>query len=163
MKKDYSKPTQGLSLNEKLQFYSRKCSDSDCVLWTGDTSKNGYGRLFWKRKSHRVHRLVWEIHNGPIPAGMLICHRCDVRFCINPTHLFLGTNADNTADMIRKGRLRVAKGEESGHAKLTEQAVRAIRFSRTPRSVLAEKFGVTVTTIGDILHRKSWRHLSEAP
>jgi len=72
---------------------------SGCWLWEGYV-RSGYGRL--RKKS--VHRLAWEEVNGPIPAGMSVCHHCDVRLCCNPDHLFIGTNGDNTRDMSAKGR-----------------------------------------------------------
>ena len=75
-----------------------------CLEWTEDTYRRGYGRISFNGKSVRTHRLAWELANGPIPEGIYICHRCDNPPCCDVTHLFMGTPAENHADMITKGR-----------------------------------------------------------
>ncbi len=76
---------------------------SDCWLWQGGLCK-GYGHIKIAGKTKKVHRVYWEILNGPIPDGLFVCHNCDIRNCVNPTHLFVGTHTDNMQDMIKKGR-----------------------------------------------------------
>jgi hypothetical protein len=86
--------------------------NSGCWLWTGRYGNQGYGTYGGGRRGERVqaHRLVWEVTNGPIPTGLFVLHRCDVRGCVNPAHLFLGTAKDNTRDMMAKGRAHFVGG-----------------------------------------------------
>lgn len=101
-------------------FWSKVTKTHTCWLWTGANNGKGYGRLYVGGKFVYPHRYSFKLHIGDIPTGMLVCHSCDVRNCVNPDHLFLGTSKDNTQDMISKGRLRSA-------TKLSEHDVMRIR------------------------------------
>lgn len=80
-------------------------SSSECWIWQGAKFRDqGYGRIIINYKDVRAHRVSWELVNGPIPSGLLICHHCDNRLCVNPKHLFLGTHKDNNQDCVNKGR-----------------------------------------------------------
>jgi len=83
-----------------------RAADSDCWLFSGSRTNDGYGCIHRNGKTVRLHRLAWEEANGPIPAGMRVCHTCDVPACCNPAHLFLGTQQDNVTDMVNKGRFK---------------------------------------------------------
>ncbi len=109
-----------------------------------------------------MHRLVWELKHGPIPNGLTVCHRCDVRTCINVDHLFLGTNADNVADMVAKKRHRAPQGADHGMAKLNAHKAREIYLSQKPAIALAEEYGIADTTlIYKIWARQNWLKATE--
>jgi hypothetical protein len=125
---------------------------------------SGYGKFQTKRStgewySARANRIAWELTNGPIPAGMLVCHRCDNPPCCNPTHLFLGTPAENSADMARKGRAKTLRGTQQKDAKLSAASVLEIRASGKTQDELASQFGVSQSLISRIRSRHRWDHL----
>ena len=131
--------------------------NSGCLLWLGYTMSNGYGLIRDSGRKMLTHRLAWENANGPIPEGMHVCHKCDVRSCVNPDHLFLGTHADNMADKVAKQRQN--RGESHGTSKLTEAQVLAIRADSRSQSQVAADYGVSQTRISFIKLRKHWRHI----
>lgn len=134
--------------------------DSPCVEWAGARTRAGYGHRKVRGRTVSVHRLAWQETHGPIPDGMVVCHRCDNRPCINVDHLFLGTQADNIRDMYAKGR-RSQEGEENNSAKLTEEQVIEIRRLHATGQVtqrqLARQFGAAAPTVNEIIKRKLWR------
>jgi hypothetical protein len=135
-------------------------ASGECWRWTGPKSWNGYGRLFWQGKMRRAHRLMWELVNGEIPAGMLVCHRCDNPECTKPEHLFLGTHKDNAQDRNSKGRERKIDGERHHARRLSADDVRAIRSSYAAGAVtqddLAAQYGVIQQQISLIVSRRRW-------
>lgn len=150
------------------KFYSERFEDyilpepnSGCWLWAdsaGQDDRDGYCRITLPgRRRQRVQRFAYERYRGPIPPGMFVCHTCDVRCCVNPDHLFLGTNAENTADKMRKGR--EARGTMVNTVKLTPVQVMEIRHSAEPAIALARRYEVWPETIYAIRHRKTWKHL----
>jgi hypothetical protein len=154
----------------EARFWANVEKTDGCWKWTGYKNHDGYGRINISR-AIMAHRLSWIIHNGPIPEGMRVCHKCDehlhpldtsYRACVNPDHLFLGTQRDNILDMERKGRGRHlgVPGERNGCAKLTVDKVRQIRaIGRSkPQSAIAREFGMTQTMVSRILNGKAWIH-----
>lgn len=156
-----------LSLQERLEELSCPEPNTGCILWMG-SGVGGYGNITVKGRVRRVHRVVYEMENGPIPDGLLVCHKCDVPACINPAHLFLGTVQDNHADMVGKGRHRQgprpdAWGEKSSSCRLTEDQVRRIILSPLSQASMAREFGVGRSTITAIRQRKTWKHIYIPP
>jgi len=136
----------------------------ECWPWKANSDKDGYGLLsVWGDApvgERRAHRLAWILKHGPIPKGMRVLHTCDNPPCCNDRHLFLGTNADNTHDSMRKGRF--VFGSKNGVAKLTEETVVLIRQLFKDgycRKRLARKFDVSKSLIAQIIRRAAWRHI----
>lgn len=146
----------------EVRFLSRIEKTETCWLWKGCTSR-GYGvlRASSPRRQLFAHRLSYEMHVGPVAKGLFVCHHCDNRACVNPEHLFLGTNAENTQDKVNKGRQ--VKGAQVNTSKLTAAEVREMRRLNSeegvPRSRLVQIYGVTRHTVHMILHRKTWSHV----
>jgi hypothetical protein len=110
----------------------------ECLIWTGVVSQDGYGQIgIGRGKSYRTHRIAWELVNGPIPEGRLVCHSCDMPLCVNVEHLFLGTPKDNTRDMLEKGRRPFLAGEFHPSVKLTDSQVAEIIERRSSGEKLA--------------------------
>lgn len=116
----------------------------------------------------KAHRVAYVISGGPIPDhdsyhGLCVCHRCDNRGCVNPAHLFLGTNADNVRDRESKGRRAAPRGTANANAKLTEQVVRDIRANaalcRVTQQELADRFGIDRSVVGKVIRGKAWAHV----
>lgn len=146
------------------RFWAKVHKTDTCWLWTGAKSR-GYGQIGRGGKAIKTHRVSWELHNGPIPAGddyhgMCVLHTCDIPACVNPDHLFLGTNADNVVDMIAKGRRASTSGEAHHNAKLAAEQVLEIRSrQRQTQQALAKEFDISREQIRDIRSGKSWAHL----
>ena len=135
-----------------------------CWIWLG-SKVDGYGQVLLKIagkwKPYRVHRLSWEYHHGPIPPGKCVCHTCDVRQCVNPTHLFIGTVSDNNRDMTRKGRQRTPKGEGNGNAKITKEAAEYIqknyrRYKKGSAVELSNLFGIHRAQVVKVARGEYW-------
>ena len=149
---------------ETLLDRSEPEPNTGCWLWTGPVAGGtGYGVVNHDGAPVGAHRLAFTLAHGAISSGNDVCHRCDVRTCINPAHLFQGSRAVNLADMRAKGRQADMRGERHPKAKITEAQVREIRAAvasgETMRSV-GSRYGLTSMTVADIHHRRSWKHIT---
>lgn len=146
---------RGVPFHERYQVDPK----TGCWLWIGATVTCGYG--IWVAHGERnAHRGSWVMHNGPIPKGMHVLHKCDNPGCVNPDHLRLGTHQDNMRDLREKGRAYGAKGEANFSAKLSEQQVLAILCDPRAIRVIAEEFGMTQSSIQNIKNGKTWKHVT---
>jgi len=153
---------------DKIDF-SGAAAGSGCWEWTAAKDKDGYGRFGNYRERGMAHRWAWRLWRGEIPGRLQVLHTCDNPGCVNPDHLFLGTQAENMHDMKRKSRGRTlpAPGSQNGRAKLTEADVRRIRSVYVPGSpafgcrALAREYGMFETTIYQAITRKTWRHVPD--
>jgi len=153
------------------RFWSKMNKTDSCWLWTGPKFYNGYGEIR-KPKGNvtGAHRISWELHFGPIPKGLFVCHKCDVKLCVNPDHLFLGTHRENMRDLVNKGLSgkgivhpeAIHFGEENGNSKLKASQVIEIRAEfklGTNAHKLAEIFHVTPNMISKIVTRRYWKNV----
>lgn len=136
-----------------------------CWEWTGFKTPFGHGVASFQGKQIGAHRASFLVHHGAIPDGLFVCHRCDVPACVNPNHLFLGTQRDNMIDCRDKKRLRgfitsPVRGEATKHNKLNEIQVREILTSKDAGRTFARKFKVAEATISRIRNRVNWKHIS---
>lgn len=149
--------------------------ETGCWEWTGCRDPQGYGRVNWAAQTTDtlVHRIAFAVLTERDPGDLLVCHRCDNPPCFNPTHLYLGTVADNNRDTVERGQWSPppimpaghptrAHGERNGSAKLTEAAVRAAFSDPRPTHVIAAELGVDRTCVNNIKRGASWRHVTAA-
>lgn len=150
-----------VSARTRLHFERNFIKSEGCWNWLRALNKKGYGRYGLGRRI-RAHRASWIIYRGPIPDGLCVLHTCDNPRCVNPSHLFLGTDQDNSDDKVKKGRQSRLKGERNGNSKLSDDDVVEIRKRRgeneSTRS-LAKEFGVSQTLISFVINGKRWDHV----
>lgn len=149
------KRTTGMSLKDKLEFHSMPVTECGCWIWLGPKK---YGELRIGKKMEKAHRVSWRVYRGEIPEGFYVCHACDVPACINPDHLFLGTQTDNMRDMKAKGRERKRglSGAANSQARLKEWQVLKIREAARSSTAVAAQFGISSRTVQAIRRREIW-------
>ena len=145
---------------DRFNKYCEVNVTSGCIEWNG-TIRTGYGRFYLNGKWWTAHRASWTIHNGPIPAGLLVLHKCDNKGCVNPEHLFVGTQRDNVLDMFKKRRHKILKGSLNPNAKLDESKVIQIRSLYENGGIsyakLGRKFKVSPKLIELVVKKIAWR------
>ena len=149
---------------KRHRFWSLVRREGECAIWTSGMYPDGYGRFYFDGRDHRAHRVALFRRYGRWPEPCCL-HRCDVRACVRPSHLFEGTRADNMADMIAKGRARhpPMMGEQIGTSKLEASDIPAIRLALAGGETLqsiADRYGVTFSNISCIKRGITWRHVS---
>lgn len=170
-----------ISETRKAVFWSRVNKDGPipahrpelgpCWVWTGGKFDNGYGRFNAEGRPYSTHRLSFALTFGGFPT-LCVLHHCDNRECVNPSHLFQGTKADNNFDMVRKGRNRngaathpekALKGEDHPRSKLSVSDISEIRSEYRNGNIgyraLGKRFGMSFSTIGAIVKGKLWKHI----
>lgn len=163
-----NRPMKKLFLNEQERFWNNvniKSEPDSCWLWKGRASTNGYGRFSFRHNAYKAHRVAFFLSNGRIKDQLLVLHRCDIRLCCNPGHLYQGSARDNTADALKRGHHTRMYGSRNGKAKLTEKEVESIRRryseGRITQKSLARYHGVSETTIYYICSGERWINLPD--
>jgi len=144
------------------RFWAKVAKSDGCWIWQAQLNNKGYGCFAYERipgkntsRNMYAHRLSWMLLNGPIPPGMNVLHRCDTPACVNPDHLFLGSQRENMRDCVTKGRLAINRNK----AKVTEEQVRAIRADTRRHHIIAADYGLKRNAVWKIKHRRSWAHV----
>jgi len=150
-------PRARVPLCDKIEKNTIRLPESGCWIWMSTIEKSGYGRVCEGKKPLYAHRVSYEQKYGPIPNGLMALHHCDVRCCVNPDHIFVGTQQDNMTDKVRKNRQ--AKGCQHGNAKLTEKQAMEAKFGCAKPVDLAAKFGYSAAMIRQIKNGIYWKHL----
>lgn len=159
--------TKTLPLPDRFALKYEVCKKTGCWNWTGSTNRSGYGTMSPTGFGTLAHRISYGLHVGPIPKGngphgTCVCHSCDNPACVNPEHLFLGSNAENMSDRNSKGRQARLRGSRNGHSKLKESVVseiKAMLADGVTQCDIAEKYSVSQATISDIKLEKIWSHV----
>lgn len=150
-------PIWNLTIQERLDYYSTPIPECGCHIWMGSVDKDGYGKIYYKNRHDKAHRVSYKLSYGDIQDGLMVCHKCDTPSCINPAHLFLGTPLDNNKDRTLKNR--GIKGSRVGVSKLSDDLVRLIRADQRPQTHIAKDYGVSQSSISAIKLGKTWKHI----
>ncbi len=157
------------TLKERLAAFSRE-ADGECLEFAGKLNPKGYGTIGdGKGKTALAHRAAWEVYCGPIPVGLYVLHRCDNRRCVNPSHLFLGTQSDNIRDAAAKGRTwpqkyGVPRGDKNWNTKVSDAVVlemrRAYLAGEGSQASIGARFGVGRKHAGELISGRKRKHLT---
>ena len=159
------------------RFWPKVAKASGCWLWKAAIRRDGYGLFTNQGRHYAAHRLSWELTHGPIPDGMWVLHHCDVRACVRPDHLYLGTREQNTSDAMLRHRFKsgdeahfrahpeiVPRGERHWASRLTDDDVRDIRrrvAAGEKQVSLQREYELSSGLVSLIVHRKRWAHVTD--
>jgi hypothetical protein len=160
--------TQGASFDKTIpfedRFWSRVYQFGSCWEWFGRTNRKGYGIIRQDGLSVATQRASWRLHNGPIPNGMHVLHTCDLPWCVNPSHLYIGKNEDNIRDKVMRGRTARQNGAKNGQSKLTATEVAEIKALYWEQDIyqhqIASQFNISQPEVSRIVHEKRWNSTS---
>lgn len=144
---------------QRFESYIIPEPNTGCWIWLGCTMETGYGRFNLNKRNTFAHRVSYALYKSNAPSGLLICHTCDNRWCVNPDHLYIGTHSENNLDAYRRRKRKNIQGVNGSNTKLCNEDVFFIRSSQLTRKLLAEKFNVSVPLIGKIQRRLLWKHI----
>lgn len=142
---------------DRIESKVERLTECGCWVWMGAITSRGYGQLQKNNKKIYAHRASYMAFKGDIPDGMYVCHTCDNVSCVNPDHLFLGSQKDNMQDMKNKGRSTF--GEKNGQAKLTPLQILQIKAMKKTQQKIADCFGISRQLVGYIKSGKRWGHV----
>lgn len=128
--------------------------ENGCWFWVGAVNSSGYANKYFNGRMETAHRISFQLHKGPIPDGLQVLHKCNTRRCVNPEHLFLGTQKENLLDMAKKGRTTSCLTEEEVHE------IKALRRSGKTLQAVGTTFGITKQTVHNIMTGKTWGHIT---
>ena len=148
-----------MSLTSYIQDRVSVDAKTGCWLWSLAHNYDGYGVATKQGKAVRAHRLSWEAFNGPVPDSTMVCHTCDVRHCVNPDHLFLGSAKTNAEDMVDKGRSMI--GVRHHQSKLTDNLVKLILMDQRTHRQIAADYGISRGNVAHIKAGRNWSHLHD--
>lgn len=151
-----SRALQHWTVAQRLEYFGWDVRESGCWEWCARRTPDGYGQFKMDRTQKWAHREAYKEWVGPIPDGMVVCHKCDNPPCINPDHLFVGTQADNIADMRGKGRARSARGLDD---KTVAEIKRLYRTGEYGQKALEAQFGLSGGTVSKIMNRKIYKEI----
>ena len=157
------RPPRVIPMTQRVEEHVERDPNSGCWLWTGTLLSSGYGQVAWRKNRDLAHRASYAAFKQSIPAGQSVLHKCDTPACVNPDHLFLGTQLDNMRDKMDKhrgGHSHAKSGEQNHKAKLTRERAAAIRVlsgSGISLRVLSREFGVAIETIRAVIKGRTWR------
>lgn len=154
------RPTRGLTLAERLEFYCGEPNLNGCIEWQGSINKYGYGLTNINRKTVTAHRAMYALKVGPIPDGAFLLHTCDNPKCVNPEHLVIGDTNQNMADMVTKGRQYKPVGSMNNMSKITEKEALEIFNGDGCFQDIADAYGISRSTVSMIKSGKRWAHVT---